>query len=170
MEGGVVGKETDRIVKEILKNGAPTYRATVAVTNFEDFRICVTNVAQKCPAVSVMFGTFVGEAIYFALAVAPSVPADVKNQWLSKSLDIVSAQQLALVPKENRTKDNAEIVDNIWIPNTTVHVARLVLTAKCELTTEKLLDQIFGVASAFAKKSGLVPEEEEEKEYNFDDI
>ena len=169
MEGGVVGKETDRIVKEILKNGAPTYRAQIAVANFEDFRVCATNVAQKCPTVSVMFGTFVGDAIYFAVAVSPTVPANVKTQWLSKSLDIVSAEQLATVPKENRTRDNAEIVDNIWI-NTNVHAARLVLTAKCELTTEKLLDQIFGVASTFAKKSGLVPEDEEEKEYNFDDI
>lgn len=170
MEGGVVGKETDRIVKEIMKNGAPTYRAQIAVANFEEFRTCATNVAQKCPDVSVMFGTFVGDAIYFAVAVSPTVPADVKNQWLSKSLDIVSAEQLATVPKENRTKDNAEIVDDILSPDTTVRVARLVLTAKCELTSEKLLDQIFGVASAFAKKSGLVPEEEDEKEYNFDDI
>jgi len=156
MEGGTVKKETDRVVKEITKNGATTYRAQVAVTNFGDFCSCATAVAANCPGAAVMLGAFVDKTILFSVSVPPTVAADVKSQWLSYSLAIVGK--------------SANIVDNIWIDDV-VHAASLVLTSECELTSEKLLDQIFGVATAFAKKSGLVAEEEEEeKEYTFDDI
>jgi hypothetical protein len=152
-------KESKRIIKLITKNEAVTYSAKVEVDTYEVFCKVITEVAEACPSVHVILAGCPDKAkeLWVGVSIGTAQQEKLKNEWLPYSLTCISQGDLA---SENRIEARADLLQ----------MTALHFTSESEAFPFKLVDQVLAVGSGFLRSHGLVEEEEDEHEYNFDDI
>lgn len=152
MEGQKNHKESKRVIAAVKKAGTPNYTSKVDVGKFNTFETIVAQVTAECSTTFIMLGATVGRHLYLATIVPADKMEKISSKWI-----VDSTASLDTIP-------------NFAGPSVHVRLADLEFTADSNDTTFKAIDQAFATGSEWLRKKELIPQEEEEYEYGFDDI
>lgn len=152
------GSEADRLIKLIRKNDTPNLAALVQVGgDYPLFLHSVTRISTECPSTFVILAAFTDNTVMLATIVPPGDRVGLVDDWFAAA-------------------SNSLIFDPMWkndahSPDGSGYIAAVWGVLGFQQSPEKFADQVLGIGTHFLKQSGWLPaEEEEEKEYTFDDL
>ena len=155
-------KESNRIVCAIKKGATLSlddpevmvpmcsFTTKVNIGGWKKFELIVNEVAGECPETFVLLGAIVDPKLYVA-TITPS-SGEPYTELITKSTETL-----------NGTSNIAESSGHI-------RMGEIEFAADSNDTPFKAIDTFFALGANYLRKSGAVPEEEEEYEFGFDDI
>lgn len=190
-----IGKEAKRVISAIKKAETLHFLAQVVVNNWDEFMSIVTNVGDAYPEKFIMLAATVDVWLYVAtITKSRETLGKGDNNFISTSINAIDATDgldtpppLSFVPPTFGLPDNfvstnwlAASLLNIPPPLTIVpsifgspgnqHLRWTRVDYPSKFDPLKAIDVVLADGAVHLRKTGAIPEEEEEYEYGFDDI